>query len=1085
MIFLDFDDIRHRSSKADTDNNSLGSPSCDVSFPTSQSPLRGDSPDDCQNSITSSTRPLLSSKVSGDPRTTTPKRADQLDKILSSALGGRASVPIAPSKHVQGTSATCFTPKVSIQSNFSSADSLISTSAGATTTNTTSNRTTRSGSDLFKSDSSGFSKPLVPPGKRRNTVSRSTATDDYETLPAFSYTLSLSVLRHSSEVEKTDIVEFKMPDFTKTVTWQSRVQRMNENAAAAVSEAAKVLADSLEDWLRELFTSDSEEPRSDYKQTPATVIARRRSICDARVSSSSSEYFFPRLKNVFTKTLNNNARGPLSMLLLFLQIDFLGNITNQSINTGQQGGAEPKSSEGYSDPNDMISDSGSQDGAMLRPVTALDTKTRRKSTLHSTSLLKDKSGVKTGVLVYAKWYANKFFYAGQIIGNPGEDRFRVLFDDNSKLIVSGKNIILADLLPIGADVYADISGKNEFEVGYLVSGHVVGTTPLSYIVKRIEDNEVFQLERKRVAILLEPMKRLLAAGHLLTMDRRSDICSVMSDTPSFISPTSSSSPSNHVSPRGVSARVITSGTAVGSSVRRKRVFTEVGRSADRAVPAKRLMRRKTAPQHQRDPSVSASSPVPRRLGSAKQRTRSRAKASAQRQEFTRKHSGFSRRDSQIWIAGRRVVARASRASVCFISAPHSCPRRKKAPRTRPFRKQQQSSPPPDNTITSSPLAPSIEISVEQQEASSPIIPSLPRLSSGSSVLVKDQSMRTVGSEEFRQTCRLYRIPLPHPDLFSKWYIVRTTGVNPADLKSIQITFSSPHARTQFSACKNASFLRLLISAGGGQSMEMLEADCVSSTGRLVGTEGGNVVSKEKHPRIALIAPSAKRTVKFLQGLATLGRVPLLHPAWLLDACFLAAGRKPLVADPEVASKIADLGIEPADIPFELLRLSPRTLYELPRGVDRVTNQTILPDIVPPWFIEPMAPFRPKTLATLGGYASSKIVAVVTDDFRGFGEGWLSILRHAMYTASGPPAADKMPSIITSAESVEKLNTLRTAGNASNCKLNIVLVDQGRIPEAGVSQIESMGFVVINQEFLIQSLIHGRMLDLKYGTAWKT
>lgn len=74
---------------------------------------------------------------------------------------------------------------------------------------------------------------------------------------------------------------------------------MDENAAASVSEAAKVLADSLEDWLRELFTSDSEEPQSYYKETPATVIARRRSIFDARVSSSSSEYFFPR------KTVNN------------------------------------------------------------------------------------------------------------------------------------------------------------------------------------------------------------------------------------------------------------------------------------------------------------------------------------------------------------------------------------------------------------------------------------------------------------------------------------------------------------------------------------------------------------------------------------------------------------------------------------------------------------------------------------------------------------------------------------------------------------------------------------------------------------
>ncbi|KAL5965806.1 TP53-binding protein 1 [Taenia solium] len=1022
----DFDAIRHPSSNSD---NGKFYPDSLV-FP----------PADCQNSVSSSALPLLPSKVSENTRTTNPSRVDRIDKILSPAPSGRASVPVAPSKHVQR----------------SSTDSLISTSAGGTTTNTTSNRTTRSGSDLFKSDSSGFSKPLVPPGKWRNTVSTSTGTDDHEASPTFSCTLSLSVLRHFSEVEKTDIVEFKVPDFTKTVTWQSRMRRRDEGAAAAVSEAANVLADSLDDWLRELLTSDSEEPQLSYKQTPATVIARRQSMFDARVSSSSSEYFLPRKTNVLTKTLENNDQGPLrkyDSFSLFL-----------SMHT--KGGAEPKSLQRYSDPNNTISDPGPQSGATPHPVTSSDTKTRKKSAWPSTpSVSEDKPEVNTGVLVYAKWCVNKFFHAGRIIGNPDEDRFRVLFDDNSKLIVPGKNIILVDLLPIGADVYADISDKNEFEDGYLVLGHVVGTTPLSYIVKRIEDNEVFQLERRQVAIPLELVKRLLAAGQILTMDKRSDISSATSDTPSFISPTSSS-----------------------SSPIKKRVFTELGRSAEHAVPAKRLTRRKTASQQQRrDPPVPASSPTPRRLRSAKhQRTRSRAKASTQRQEFKRKHSGFSRRDGQIWIVGRRVVAQASRASVRFSSASRSCSRPKRAPHTRSSRKQQQqSSLPPDNTITSSPSELTTEVSTEQRETSSPVVPASPRLSSEPPALVKDQFMFPVGSEEFRQTCRLYRIPLPHPDLFSQWYIVRTSGVNPTDFKGIQITFNSPRARTQFSACENASFLRLLISAGGGQNIELLEADCVSPTGRMVGMEERNVVSEENHPRIALIAPSAKRTVKFLQGLATLGRVPLLHPAWLLDACFLAAGKKPLVADPEVASKIASLGIEPADIPFELLRLSPRTLYELPRGVDKITNRTVLPDVVPAWFIEPVAAFRPKTLIALGGYTSSRLIAVVTDDFRGFGEGWLSILRHAMYTASGPPAGDKIPSIIASAESVDQLNRLRAMENVSTSKSNIVLVDQGRIPKTKVSQIESMGFTVINQEFLIQSLIHGRMLDLKYGTMWKT
>ncbi|EUB62342.1 Tumor suppressor p53-binding protein [Echinococcus granulosus] len=1037
----DFEDIRCSSLNEAAGETSLDSLSRDISLHTLQVPSGADSPTNCQKSVSSPIRSTLSSEVLENIKKVNPKRMDQMDKILSTTLGVRASLPIAPPKHAQRSSATRFRSLANMEPNFCSTDSLISTPIGATTTNTTSDRTTRSGSDLFRSDSSGFSKPLVLPGNCRNTVSTSTATDDQEASPAFSYTLSLSVLRHSSKVEKTDLVEFKIPDFTKTVTWQSRIRRVDEDAAAAVSEAAKVLADSLGDWLRELFTSDSEGPQCDYNRTPATVIAQHQSIFDVRVSSSSSEYFLPLKMNALTKRPETNGQGPPK------------NVTDGTIDREQR-----------------------------------------------------------GVLVYAKWYSNKFFYAGQIAETSAEDKFRILFDDSSQKNVTGKNIILAELLPIGANaslldeqttsvsiqtqmffsiystlhVYADISGKSEYEVGYLVSGHVIGTTPPSYIVKRIEDNEVFQLERKRVAIVLESMIHLLAAGQISTVGSRSDISSVTSGTSSFISPTSSSSSPSKYVPRVVLSKVVTPNTPVGSSVRRKRVLTEVGRIAERAVPAKRLMRRKTAPQQKRrSPSVSTPSLASRSLESAKQRrTRSGAKVSAQRQEFKRKHSGFSRRESQIWVVGRRAVARASRASMRFSSTSRSSSRSRRAPRTRPSGKRRKFSSPLDNTITPSLPTLTVETSIEQQETPPPVVPVLPPLLSESAISLKDQSMRTAESEELRRMCQRHRIPLPHPDLFSQWCVVRTKGVNSTDLKGIRIASSSPHARKQFSVCENASFLRLLITAGGGQNMELLDADCVSPTGRLVTPEEEAVVSKAKRPHIVLIASSAKRTVKFLQGLATLGRVPLVHPVWLLDACFLAGGREPLVADSEVVSKIVTLATEPADIPFELLRRSARTLYELPRGVDRITNQTVLPHNVPAWFIEPLDVFGPKTLLALGGYTSSRIIAIVTDDFPGFGKGWFSILRHAMYTESGVPATDGMPKIITSAESVDQLNRLKTMEDAPTCKSNIVLVDQERIPEDTVPQIESMGFTVINKEFLIQSLIHGKMLDLKYGTTWK-
>ena len=96
------------------------------------------------------------------------------------------------------------------------------------------------------------------------------------------------------------------------------------------------------------------------------------------------------------------------------------------------------------------------------------------------------------------------------------------------------------------------------------------------------------------------------------------------------------------------------------------------------------------------------------------------------------------------------------------------------------------------------------------------------------------------------------------------------------------------------------------------------------------------------PHIAIVAPAPKRTIKFLQGLATLGRVPLVHPVWLVDACLLAAGKTPIVTSPEVVFKIVSCYIDPCDLPLELLRLSARTLYELPRGVDKFTGQHVPP-----------------------------------------------------------------------------------------------------------------------------------------------
>ena len=129
-------------------------------------------------------------------------------------------------------------------------------------------------------------------------------------------------------------------------------------------------------------------------------------------------------------------------------------------------------------------------------------------------------------------------------------------------------------------------------------------------------------------------------------------------------------------------------------------------------------------------------------------------------------------------------------------------------------------------------------------------------------------------------------------------------------------------------------------------MEDLDPNFVSHSGLIMASAlhaNENVFSSmQEVPQIAIVAPAPKRTIKFLQGLATLGRVPLVHPVWLIDSCLLAAGQAPIATTPDVVFKFSKFNIQPIDLPLELLRLSARTIYELPRGVDKSTGQYVPP-----------------------------------------------------------------------------------------------------------------------------------------------
>lgn len=69
-----------------------------------------------------------------------------------------------------------------------------------------------------------------------------------------------------------------------------------------------------------------------------------------------------------------------------------------------------------------------------------------------------------GLRVMAKWSSNSFFYSGTITRDLGENRFRLMFDDNQECEVQGKDILLCDPIPLETEVTA-LTEEEYFNTG--------------------------------------------------------------------------------------------------------------------------------------------------------------------------------------------------------------------------------------------------------------------------------------------------------------------------------------------------------------------------------------------------------------------------------------------------------------------------------------------------------------------------------------------------------------------------------------------------------------------------------------------
>ncbi|KAF4091081.1 hypothetical protein AMELA_G00032950 [Ameiurus melas] len=109
-----------------------------------------------------------------------------------------------------------------------------------------------------------------------------------------------------------------------------------------------------------------------------------------------------------------------------------------------------------------------------------------------------------GLRVMAKWSSNSFFYSGTITRDLGENRFRLLFDDNQECEAQGKDILLCDPIPLETEVTA-LTEEEYFNTG-IVKAHKRQGAELLYCVEK--DGQSTWYSRTAVILTLDQGNRL-------------------------------------------------------------------------------------------------------------------------------------------------------------------------------------------------------------------------------------------------------------------------------------------------------------------------------------------------------------------------------------------------------------------------------------------------------------------------------------------------------------------------------------------------------------------------------------------------
>ncbi|KAH8863767.1 tumor suppressor p53 binding 1 [Schistosoma japonicum] len=746
--------------------------------------------------------------------------------------------------------------------------------------------------------------------------------------------------------------------------------------------------------------SDLFIPRFNNKFIVEQLKGRKSPVRASTTSSSSSDLFIPRPANKHIRDLKDksvcesSSISPNSAHKSLKSNLFRSSLLSSSLDSNN------KSIHGFNHPPQLtlVSETPSEDTANEQVhysndeanhfVEETDAEIATTLTTKSTFIeaedntLTPSNSTTNEQWVYGKWKTEKNYYAGKISPNQCGSRYIVIFEDGTRARIKPSDLITVYLLPVGAEVSAELKDDNEYWGDCVIKSHS-SDPECPYEVFCRTTNKVYSLRRGQVSIHESEVNNLR---------KRQLLPLIPCDIKISVENDGKISMSNSIMKMCASPEVSLSNLVFDKRKSRPKLYR-----SSWITPMKQLTAEENIIVDKQSKTVPSKIILSTHL------------RKRYRNQFKRKLSTTSVRINRVRNRSdssneRSSLAKKQRLSDIFAD---------------------------DENLLTQPM--SLETPVTKAENLNQ------EINTSQIIHTKDQSSFSLKSSSsiglLQSLCQNLNIPIPSSTVFHRWTIILTGGAK--------------NSNSNESSIDRNLLEQLIIACGGEIALEINP----SLLNRRYGWESPELDDSFRHDKsrhthfVALVSTDCCRTLKYFQALATLGSVPLLRIEWLLDSC-----REDAKSSGDESSTE-----ETRNWPLYLLRAYPGR-YELPRGFLSGSLEPISWWSVPVRYRSPAYQSipAPSLFDLRGEWADSetnfRLLAIITNDLKVFGPGWLNILTLACGSnnetdESVKSSFSRIP-LITLPEISQKLTDLfpsiRCRSKISEKKVNFVLVDKNHV-----------------------------------------